>query len=127
MKKLRSVSLKMTDNAYALAKETADEKDMSLPEWIEDLITAESEDDSLTSEEIIDMDWDEKIDVIDEYGLEVDPDDYDDDTEGEFTEAIIDELELDYPDNPGGLIWLLVAVVLGLFGWGLIRKSNQPA
>lgn len=117
----------MTDNAYALAKETADEKDMSLPEWIENLITAESEDDSLTSEEIIDMDWDEKVDVIDEYGLEVDPDDYDDDTEGEFTEAIIDELELDYPKNPDGLIWLLVAVVLGLFGWGLIRKSNQPA
>jgi len=116
----------MTDNAYALAREAADEKDMSLPEWIEDLIATDSEDDSLTCEEILSMDWDEKVDVIDEYGLEVDPDNYDDDTEGEFTEAIIDELELDYPNNPGGWIWLLVVVILGLFGWGLIRNSNQP-
>ncbi len=127
MENTRSVVVRIPDTAYSKTRQAAEEADMSLSEWIEDRITADFEDDGLTSEEILNMDWDEKITVVEEHGLSLDSDDYDNDDE--FAEAVIDELELEYPsdeNNPGGLIWLLVAAVLGFFGWLAIRKPVQP-
>jgi len=106
------VSARVNNDVYLRAKEDAAERDMSLSEWIEDRITDDT-DNSPTAEEILNMDWEEKVNVIDEYGLDnIDPDAYDG-NEDEFAEGIIDELGLEFPlddNNPNSFLWLFVPI-----------------
>lgn len=122
----RIISASIDEDLYSEVREAASEADMSLSEWIEDRITDSAEvSDSPTAEEVLNMDWNEKIDVTDEYGLDVDSDDYDG-NDDEFAEAVIDELGLEYPlddENPGPM-WLLLIPVVGFFAWLILRKSE---
>ncbi|MBA7547614.1 hypothetical protein ES705_40043 [subsurface metagenome] len=124
----RIVSARIDENLYSEIREAASEADMSLSEWITDRITdTDTVSDSPTADNILNMDWNEKIAVADEYGLDADPENYNNDDE--FAEAIIDDLGLEYPldENPGNLTWLLAVPVLGFFVWLLVRKPDQPA
>jgi len=124
----RIVSARIDESLYSEIREAASEADMSLSEWIEDRITdSEVISDSPTAEDILNMDWDEKQNVVDEYGLDIDTDVFDG-NEDEFAESVIDELGLEYPldDNPGNLTWLLAVPILGFFVWLLLRKPDQP-
>ena len=126
MEDKRTISARIDESLYSEVREAADEVDMSISEWITDRISDGTDDsNTLTGEEVLNMDWEEKIGVTDEYGLDVDSNDYDD-NEDEFAEAIIDELGLEHPldENPGNLTWLLAVPIVGFFAWLLLRKPD---
>jgi len=119
----RIISASIDEDLYSEVREAANEVDMSLSEWITDRISDGTNDsNTLTGEEVINMDWNEKIDVVDAYGLDVDPDDYDG-NDDELAEVICDELGLEYPINYEEPIsaWLLVIPFVGLAVWGISR------
>jgi len=126
MEDKRTISARINENLYSEVREAAAESDMSLSEWITDRISdGTDESNTLTAEEIINMDWNEKINVTDEYGLDINPDIYDNDDE--FAEGICDELGLEYPldENPGISPLLLIIPVIGFIIW-LIDKVCTP-
>jgi len=127
MDERRIVSARIDDDAYSQARAAADDADVSLSEWIEDLIIENATDNiNLTSEEILNMDWDEKVTVVNDYTLSIDPNDYDGNND-EFAEAIIDELGFEYPsddNNPISPLWLIIPFI-GFIIW-VIDKACTP-
>jgi len=124
MGKDKVLSTRVNEDLYEKAKDSAEDCNMSLSEWLEDTIN-DHVSDTLTAEDVENMDWDEKIGVVDEYELSIDPDNYDSDEE--FSEAIIDELglESDQDESNPRWEWLIFVPFVGLAIWGISLFSAR--
>ncbi len=118
------LSARVSGDLYEKAKDSAEDHNMSLSEWVEDALN-DSLSDTLTAEDVESMDWDEKLGVIDEYDLDIDPGDYDNDEQ--ISDAIIDELGLVYnqDENPDVVKWLIFVPIVAFAVW-IIAKLTTP-
>ncbi len=119
------LSARVSGDLYEKAKDSAEDRNMSLSEFVEDALN-DSLSDTLTAEDVESMDWDEKLGVIDEYDLDIDPGDYDNDEQ--ISDAIIDELGLVYnqDENPDEVVrWLIFIPVVAFAVW-IINKLTSP-
>jgi len=110
----KTITSKIDNELYQFYKEEADERGLSMSEWVKracecyfhwlsDVIDDYEETEDLTMEDLNDMGWDELIDVIDENELDIDSKEYRDffskDTDA-LRDAIADELGLpEYTDE----------------------------
>ena len=125
MGKDKMLSARVSGDLYEKAKDSAEDRNMSLSEFVEDALN-DSLSDTLTAEDVESMDWDEKLGVIDEYDLDIDPGDYDNDEQ--ISDAIIDELGLVYnqDENPDEVVrWLIFIPVVAFAVW-IINKLTSP-
>lgn len=97
-----TISAQITPELKEWIVEDAEEMDISLSEWLHNAIDAFIDDgssDDLTFEELDSMTFDELSDFVEEYELDLDPDDYEDgllvSARVKLRDAICDELEIE--------------------------------
>jgi len=101
-----TVSTRVDDELYEWIKADAEDRGISMSEWLLDLIYVYiSGESNLTLDDLEDMDWDELVEVVDDLELDIDPSDFiggafksvERET-SELREAIAEELDL-YEDE----------------------------
>lgn len=97
-----TISVKVEPDIYEAVKNDAEVLDISLSQWMLDAIDDKLSQDDEDWDELLDMSFDELVDYIDEYELDVDPDEFrgllSNDADG-LRDAIADELGLEYEEE----------------------------
>jgi len=78
MTKYTTISAQVTDDVKEWIREDADDRGITLSEWLNDVILEYIDDGSedLTFEDLDEMDFDELVAVVEDYELDIDPEDY---------------------------------------------------